>query len=131
MPYLTVALVAAVLYSAWIMLARRRENGATERRAKEAEAQADQRVVDLYGGGTLKILSFYASPPVVKPGGRTLLCYGVSNAKSVSIEPHLDHVTPSLSRCLEVFPKRSTEYKLTAQDAHGHSETVSFLLRVE
>ncbi len=131
LPYLTVALAAVLLYSAWIMLSRRRENRAAERRAKAAEAQDDKRIVDLYGGGRLKILSFYASPGAVHKGGRTLLCYGVANATSVHIEPHLEDLTPSPSRCLEVFPKHSVEYKLTAEDAHGHSETVSLLLRVE
>jgi len=43
----------------------------------------------------------------------------------------VDHITPSLSRCLDVFPKQTTEYKLTAADAQGHTTAQSFVLKVE
>lgn len=129
--YTTVLLIIAAVYSGWTMYSRWSGNRAAERASKRQEAEADRTTVDRLGGDKLKILSFYPSPGVVKRGGRALVCYGVANAKAVEIEPHIDEITPSLSRCLEVFPKRTTEYKLTAEDAAGHKESQSFVLQVK
>ncbi len=130
LPYLTVVLVLSLLYAGWTIFSRYRANQNAIQNAKTAEAEADKKVVDVYGD-TLKIMTFYASPGVVKRGEKALICYGVSNAKTVKIEPHVDDITPSLSRCMDVSPKRTTEYKLTAADAQGHTTTQSFVLRVE
>lgn len=131
LPYLTAGVVLAAIYAGWTVYSRWSANREGERAAKAAEAEADKKIVDQYGGGQLKILAFYSSPAAVKPGGRALVCYGVANAKSVAIEPHIDDIGPSLSRCIEVFPQRTTEYKLTATDAKGQGATQSFVLRVE
>lgn len=131
LPYTTALFVIAALYAGWIVFSRWNDNRKAERASKEAEAQADRRIVDRLGGGKLKILAFWAEPGKVRRGGRALVCYGVSNAKSVRIEPHIEDITPSLSRCLEVFPKRTTEYKLTAEGSDGHAATGSIVLKVE
>ena len=130
LPYLTVLVALSLLYAGWTMFSRYQANRSAVESAKKAEAEADRKVVELYGE-QLKIMAFYASPGVVKRGEKALVCYGVSNAKTVRIEPHVDDITPSLSRCLDVFPKRTTEYKLTAADAQGHTTTQSFVLKVE
>ena len=131
LPYLTVVLIIAAIYAGWTVFSRSQQNRRAEQAAKQAELEADRRVVDTLGGDQLKILAFYASPGIVKRGQKSLVCYGVSNAKAVSIDPHIDDITPSLSRCLEVVPKRTTEYKLTAGDAKGHSTSQSFVLQVK
>ena len=131
LPYLTAVFVMAALYTGWTFFSRWNENREAERAAKEAEAQADKRIVDRLGGGKLKILAFWARPGVVRPGERALVCYGVASAKSVRIEPHIEDIGPALSRCLEVFPKHTTEDKLTAEDAEGHKATGSIVLRVK
>jgi len=131
LPYLTVVVVLAAIYAGWTVYSRWNANRESERAAKAAAAEADKKIVDQYGAGQLKILTFYASPAVVKPGGRALVCYGVANAKSVAIEPHIDDIAPSLSRCIEAFPRRTTEYKLVATDAKGQTATQSFVLRVD
>lgn len=128
---MTALLVIAALYAGWVIFSRWNENREVERAAKEAEAQADKRIVDRLGGGKLKILAFWARPGIVRPGERALVCYGVSNAKSVRIDPHIEAIAPALSRCLEVFPRHTTEYRLTAEDGEGHTATGSIVLQVK
>ncbi|MCC6585617.1 MAG: hypothetical protein IT168_02760 [Bryobacterales bacterium] len=61
-----------------------------------------------------KITQFYASPNVVAPGERSLLCYGVENTTIVTMTPQTEDLTPSLSRCIEIHPTETTEYTLAA-----------------
>lgn len=131
LPYLTIAVVLAAIYAGWTVYSRWSAHREEQRAAKATEAEADKQIVDRYGGGKLKILAFYASPATVKPRGRALVCYGVVNAKTVAIEPHIDDIAPSMSRCLEAFPHRTTEYKLSAADAEGHTVTQTLTLHVD
>jgi len=71
----------------------------------------------------VKILAFYPRDAVVTEGGTTVLCFGVSNARSVRIDPPVDGVSPTLSRCVEIRPKGETKYTLTAEGSGG--QTVS------
>lgn len=131
LPYMTAVLAIAAIYAGWTIFSRWDANRESERAAKQAEAQADKRIVERLGGGKLKILAFWPEPGEVRPGGRALVCYGVASAKSVRIDPHIEDITPALNRCLEVFPKHTTEYKLTAEDAQGHTATESIVVRVK
>ena len=70
-----------------------------------------------------KITQFYASPPVVAKGDKTLLCYGVEGAKAVRIEPAVEQLSPALTRCFEVKPEKTTSYTLTAEDSGGAAVT--------
>jgi len=82
-----------------------------------------------YAGDELKVLHFVASPASIRRGQSALLCYGVLNAESVRIEPHVEDLKPSLSRCIEVRPNRTTEYKL---EAHGKvGKVVRAMLQIE
>ena len=117
--------LAAVLYSGSVLFLRWRQNRAAEEDAIQAEAKADREVLDRLGGGELKILMFYANPPSIPRGGEGLLCYGVASAKAVRIEPAVESIAPSLSRCVKVEPKANTIYTLTASDAKGRVETRS------
>jgi hypothetical protein len=130
LPYTSAAMLTAALYAGWTLWSRHRATAEAEQAQKQQEAQRDEAVVRELGGGSLKILTFYASPGVVKPGEKTLVCYGVSNAKEVKIDPPLDNVGPSLSRCLETHPRKTTEYTLTARDAAGREARQSFTLQV-
>jgi len=67
---------------------------------------------------------------MVADGGVTLLCYGVSNAKSVRIDPPVDGVSPSLTRCVEVRPKGETRYTLTAVGGDGKAVSQSVTVRI-
>jgi len=129
--YLAVVLLAAAVYSGWTVYSRWNANREAEQSRQAAQIEADKHTLNALGGDQLKILSFYFEPAVVKRGERGLVCFGVSNAKTVTIEPHIDDLTPTLNRCLEIHPKRTTEYKLTATDAAGHSVAQSFVLQVK
>jgi len=97
----------------------------------EKEANQERKTLDAYGGGGLKILDFYAAPGVIGRGGQTNLCYGVTGAKTVRLEPPVDAVWPALTRCVQVSPKKDTEYKLVAEDDAGHSVTNTIAVTVK
>jgi len=59
-----------------------------------------------------KITQFYASPAVIEVGEETLLCYGVENAEWVRMDPAVEQLNPSLSRCIKVKPAATTKYRL-------------------
>ena len=128
-PFVIVAIAVSVLFLGWVLLSR---GPAASQIAAPATA-ASQRVADTvayYGNGQLKVLSFYASPVEVRRGSRALVCYGVSNASAVRIEPALGETWPSTGRCMEVTATKDTEYKMTAQDSAGHEETRTLSLKV-
>jgi len=62
-----------------------------------------------------RITQFYASPGQVARGEKTLLCYGVENAKTVWLAPPRKEVSAALSRCIEFEPAATTTYTLTAE----------------
>lgn len=69
------------------------------------------------------ITQFYASKPTLPKGETSLLCYGVEGAATVAIDPPIEQLTPSLSRCLNVSPKATTKYTLTAKSTSGAKAT--------
>jgi hypothetical protein len=78
----------------------------------------------------LKILLFYATPAVVPRGGSAQLCYGVANATTVSIDNGVEEIKPSLSRCVEVKPKHTTNYTISAADDKGRRATQTIIVEV-
>ncbi|MGA8144795.1 MAG: hypothetical protein WB987_12980 [Candidatus Acidiferrales bacterium] len=132
--YTSTLLVIALVYVAGTFYVRRQENQEIEQRAADAAAARkraeDERTVEQLGGSEFKILNFYATPPVVHPGEPVQLCYGVSNAKTVKLEPQTNAVWPSASRCVEVTPRKTTEYTLTAEDGNGNSKTSAVTVQV-
>jgi hypothetical protein len=130
LPWLGVVLVAAIIYDGTIFYSRWSDDRDAARARAAKDVEEKRKVVAMLGGDAVTILSFYAAPGVIKPGQTASVCYGVSNAKTVKLEPAIEDVWPSLSRCLQVSPSRDTEYKLTAEDATGHSVSQSFVLKV-
>jgi len=114
---------AAMVYAGATLLLRWQGKRTAEQEATRQEGEAARQVLNQLGGGELKILTFYANPPVIRRGGKGSLCYGVAAATSVSLEPPVEDIHPSLSRCVEVKPMASTKYKLRATDAKGKVET--------
>ena len=128
-PLVAGAAVALVLLSG-VLYTRSSSSTPTAEAAPASTMQRNADTVAFYGNGQLKVLSFYANPVEVKRGARALVCYGVSNAASVSIEPSVGETWPSTSRCIEVTAAKDTDYKLTAKDAAGREETRTVSLHV-
>jgi len=128
--YTSILLVAAMAYSGWVISSRRQEAREVERRAKERERAEAAHTFEMLGGGNFEILNFYAVPGVIRRGDSAQLCYGVSNAKTVRLEPQSSEVWPSQSRCVEVSPKKDTTYTLIAEDGHGNTRTSSLTVTV-
>jgi hypothetical protein len=133
--YTSLAVFFGLIYLAWVFIGRWETNREFERRAAEKAAQQraeDQRAVERQGGTRFEILSFYVTPSLIKRGESAQLCYGVSNTKTVRLDPAVESpMWPSLSRCIYVQPKKETTYTLTAEDAEGHSKTATVTLLVK
>lgn len=128
--YTSILLVAALFYVGWVFTARRQENREMEQRAKEHQKAEATRTYEMLGGNRFEILDFYAVPGVIHRGDSAQLCYGVSNAKTVKLEPQTSAVWPSLTRCVDVAPKKDTTYTLTAEDGQGNTRTATLTVQV-
>ena len=123
---IAILIVAGIFYSRW------QENRDIEQKVAEAKRAKAQQLVEDFGGNDFKILTFYAAPGAIRRGDSAALCYGVSNAKSVTLEPKgSEGVWPSLNRCVEVSPRKTTTYTLTASDSSGHKKTATLELEVQ
>ena len=130
------ALVAVILlYTAYTFWSRWQENQdlAAKQKAAQAAAQREdaEKTYETLGGSDFKIISFYASPGVIHRGDTVEMCYSVSNAKSVKLDPPEANVWPSSDRCVQVSPKKSTTYTLTADDGKGSSKTATLTIEVK
>jgi hypothetical protein len=130
LPYTTVAACLALVYMAWVFYARASQNRELQREAEEKSVEQDRKTYELYGSGQLKIMLFYAVPPVVSRGASGQLCYSVSNAASVKIDHGVEDIKPSLSRCVPIQPQRSTTYTLSATAKDGHESQQSVTVQV-
>jgi hypothetical protein len=128
--YTSALLVIALVYVGWVFYSRWQQNQEIERKAAEEKRVMDQKAVEMLGGNQFAILDFYASPGVIHRGDTAQLCYGVSNAKTVRIDPPTPPVWPSYNRCVDVAPKADITYTLTAQDAAGHTKTATVVVKV-
>jgi hypothetical protein len=125
---LTALVVSGVFYFRWSE-PRRIEERLRQERIEKQRAE-DQRVVEMLGGSRFEILSFYASPGVIRRGESLQLCYGVSNAKTVRLEPQSNAVWPSASKCVYVSPVKDTTYTLTIEDGAGHTKSANLSVLV-
>ena len=132
--YTGTILFLVAIYVGWIVFSRWSENRQIDRRARDAAAQKqqeqDRRTVEQMGGSELSIQSFYGNSQI-RRGQSAQLCYGVANAKKVTLDPPVGPVWPSYSRCLDVSPSKTTTYTLTATDDAGHSASQSFTVKVQ
>lgn len=99
-------------------------------KAAEQQRENAARSVEMMGGSKFDILNFYAAPGAVRRGDSFLLCYGISNAASVKLDPPAGNVWPSLNRCFSVTPKKTETYTLTATDSAGKTKTASLTVTV-
>ena len=130
MPYIGLLIVAGLLYDGVIFYSRWSDKNKAEQSLSDAELNKDRKVAAIVGDG-VKILSFYAAPGTVARGGHTNLCYGVSGAKTVTLDPPVGEVWPALTRCLPASPRKDTEYTLVADDGAGHKSTQTITVKVK
>ena len=123
-------IAVALVYVGWVFFARRLENRAIEERATEKRRAQDQQAVEFMGGKRLEIQSFYATPGILRRGEKAQLCYGVANAKKVTLEPPAGPAWPSYARCLEVSPTKETTYTLTVEDGQGNTKSETLTIQV-
>lgn len=127
----TAVICFAAVYSGLVFYSRHQENIVLRQQAAEKQRAEDQRSLDRMGGNTFDILSFYASPGHIRRGETIELCYGVSNAKSVALDPPDAAVYPAYANCVTVKPRKTTTYTLTAVDAQGDQKTGSLTVAVK
>jgi hypothetical protein len=129
------ALVIVLCYVGWIFYSRWHENHAINQEVTAERKEKDQRdaaaTVESLGGSEFRIISFYASPGDIHRGDTVTMCYGVSNAKSVSVDPPIGEVWPSVSRCMQITPKKTTKYTFTADDGKGSTKTADLTIVVK
>jgi len=131
------ALVAIVVgYTAFVFWSRWQVNqdiAAKERAAQAAKVRDDAaKSFEVLGGADFKIISFYAMPGTIHRGDEADMCYGVSNARSVRLDPpDVASMFLSLDRCVKVAPKKTTTYTFTADDGKGNTKTAQLTIEVQ
>jgi hypothetical protein len=132
--YSSLAIAVVLLYVGWIVFSRWHENRTLEQHAavarSEKQREQDRIAIEQLGGKDLAIQMFYASPGTIRRGETSKLCYGVANAKKVTLEPQSNPVWPSHNNCVDVTPRKDTAYTLTISDASGHSQSQSLTVKV-
>jgi len=83
------------------------------------------------GGSAVRITQFYARSGEMVDGEQNLVCYGVSNALSVRIEPPVESLRPARNRCFFVEPHQDTKYRLVAEGEDGSRVSESFEIFVK
>ena len=132
LPYTTVAVIIAGLYVAWTFYSRYESNKRAVEQVQAEREAARKRVVDqIYGSGGVRFNALSADTAVLKRGEKTQLCYSVVNAKNLKLDPPVEPIKPSYYHCLEIAPKKTTTYTITADDGAGHSKSESLTIRVE
>lgn len=125
-------LIVVAMYVGWIFYSRWRDRKEAQERADAAQQAQQKKVVDqVFGSGQVKLLNFSISPIRLRRGESAHLCYGVSNAVSVTIDPHVEDTKPTYHHCFDISPAKNTTYTLTAKDKAGHVETGSLTVTVQ
>ncbi len=129
-PVLGILILAVAIYDGSIFY--RRWAGNRQARQAQADRATDQaqKAIAMVGGGDLKIVSFYALPGTISRGGQTSICYGVTGAKTVKLDPPIQNVWPALTRCFAASLRKDTRLKLTADDGAGRTVSQSFVVTV-
>lgn len=132
--YLIVSVVAFVLvgvYVGWVFYSRWAADKAMSEKAAEKRRVQDQQTFEAMGGSRFDVLGFSANPATIQAGEKSSLCYSVSNAKTVKIEPQTEEPAwPAFSRCVHVSPRKTTSYTLTIEDGAGHTKTATVEVHV-
>lgn len=132
LPFTSVGVIIAALYVAWTFYSRYESNQQAMQRIQAEREASRKRVVDqIYGSGEIRFSTFGADNGFLKRGETTELCYGVLNAKNVKVDPPIGETKPSYHHCIEIAPKKTTTYTITADDGSGHSKSESITIHVQ
>jgi hypothetical protein len=124
--------LAFVGYTMWSRRTQDADLAYKQQAAKTAQQrESDAAAVEELGGSDFKILAFYASPGLIHRGETVDMCYGVSNAKTVKLDPPEGNVWPSANRCMQVTPKKTTTYTLTIEDGKGKTANQQLTITVK
>ncbi|MBV8866742.1 MAG: hypothetical protein JO210_15215 [Acidobacteriaceae bacterium] len=132
LPVTTVGVLIAALYVAWTFYSRHQSDVAAQQAAAAKEqARREQTVHTVFGSGEILFSTFSADSGLLRRGEHTQLCYGVENAKTVKLDPPVSEIKPSYRNCIEIAPKATTTYTITADDGKGHTKAESLTVRVQ
>src|ERR1700722_12545207 len=126
----SVMILLAAGYVGWVFFSRLVDNRALEQKAAAQRRAQDQQTVAGMGGNRFEILGFYANPASIHRGDTADLCYSVSNARTVKLEPQTHPVWPASRHCVQVAPGNTTTYTLTAEDGAGHTQVAKAVVEV-
>jgi len=131
LPYTTAMLIAAMLYVAYIFYSRHQSDAEAEEARLKAKQEADQRTVAaVFGNGEIRFNQFTIDRTSLKRGETARLCYGVENATTVKLDPPVEQLKPTYLHCLDISPKTTTTYTITAEDGKGNKKIESLVLPV-
>ena len=120
------ALLVVLAYVGWVFYSRWHENSEINQEVKTEQAQKEQKqaadTVESLGGSEFKIISFYATPGLIHPGDEVTMCYGASNAKSVSIDPPVGKCVAVGEPLFPDQPEENHEIRFHRRRWQGNSE---------
>lgn len=132
LPYTTVAVIIAALWVAWTFYSRHEANVKAQQEQAAQQAEKRQREAQtIFGSGGLSFRTWGADKSVVHAGEAAHICYGIVDAKTVRIDPPVEDLKPSYLHCFDVRPKQTTTYKVTAEDAKGHTASEQVTIQVQ
>ena len=126
--YTWIVLVLLAIYLGWMYYLHRRDQSAFLEHLEENRPK-ELTISEAYSS-SLSILNFYAVPQTIRKGEKAELCYGVSNAETVQIEPPVGDIWPSYSLCVEISPAADATYTLTATDSGGNTAVMKTAIKV-
>jgi hypothetical protein len=132
LPFTSIAVLIAALYVAWVFYSRYESNKhAAQAIASKREEQRKRVIDEIYGSGEIRFQDFSAGSAALRRGQTAELCYGVVNATSVKLTPPAgEDLKPMYHHCVEISPKKTTTYTMTAYNAKGESKSVSLTIQV-
>ncbi len=132
-PYTAVAVLIAALYVGWTFYSRAQSAKESEQAIQAKQEESRKRVNEqIFGSGEIKVTTFLADPGHLAKGQSAQLCYGVVNATALKLDPVPDEpVTPTARHCIEISPKKTTLYTLTATNDKGQSESKTLTVIVQ
>ncbi|MDQ2841847.1 MAG: hypothetical protein M3Y72_12575 [Acidobacteriota bacterium] len=132
LPLTTVGVIIAALYVAWTFYSRHESDVAAQQAAAAKEQARRERTVHaVFGSGEILFTGFSADSGLLKKGEHTQLCYGVENAQTVKLDPPVAAVKPTYHTCIQIEPKATTKYTISADDGKGHTKSESLTVRVD